>query len=244
MLMGNTKHCADRISILGLLTVSEGEKDGCLSALILRAYQFTGERREQPRGSSISASAWPHLSPIHGKQSLCVLAEAAQQLTAWTFGPGSPGGPHSTVLKHSWNCQHEAGLRSTDRAPFALSVCDKPRSHRPAAPLGICGALQELDTDQVSPGWVSSKHIEVLRSAARAHAPEDGAFPCCTCVCSLATGGGQLTPGEKITLKLTCLDWRAIKPVFIATVCYGANSDMAGEVQTVQTRMFSWIQLE
>lgn len=68
MLMEDTKHCADRISIRGLLTVRERERAGCPSALIPPASLYTywgglGEGAGQPPVSSISASAWPHLSP-------------------------------------------------------------------------------------------------------------------------------------------------------------------------------------
>lgn len=101
MLMADTKHCADRISIRGLLTVREREgwmpecsNPTCLSLHLL-------ERGwNQPPGRSISASAWPHLSPLNEKQ--CLHGKMKRHGSEECgITPDSSGRPHNTSVKHS-----------------------------------------------------------------------------------------------------------------------------------------------
>lgn len=111
MLMEDTKHCADRISIRGLLTVKEGEgwsqraliPPASLSTLGVGGGGFPwrgGCGGLGPMASSISASAWPHLGPLDERQrARGRMKEHGSEERG--IGPNSSGRPHSTSLKHS-----------------------------------------------------------------------------------------------------------------------------------------------
>ena len=159
MLMADTKHCADRISIRGLLTVREREgwmpecsNPTCFSLHLL-------ERGwNQPPGRSISASAWPHLSPLHERQVSPWQDEAARLRRvrdyAWLFGQTSQHFAETFIRlpawKHTDRGQHLIRAQSPvlELDPQLLlnqGECDKPSHivHQPPA-AGLCWDIVRL----------------------------------------------------------------------------------------------------
>lgn len=139
MLMEDTKHCADRISIRGLLTVREREKAGCPSALIPPASLYTGGK-EETKSSPQEVQylhLLDHISAPSMRSGVSVREVNQHGSRSAGLGQDSPGRPHSTSLKHSWGCQR--GGTETEASVWSMGRAPLPGLGPPAA---------------ASPGWV------------------------------------------------------------------------------------------
>lgn len=154
----------------------QGEKAGCPSALIPPALVYT-KGKMLPSGSSISASAWPDLSPFNEMSSLC---GKMKQYGSRSAGLGQALQADLTALH--WNIHEVASMESQRQKPASdpwaepsclsgTPSCSSPgwvwqvRSLSPSATdcgtlLGLWWALQVMATNQIPPGRISGSHAE------------------------------------------------------------------------------------
>lgn len=89
-----------------------------------------GRRRKQPPGSSISASAWPHLSPLDEKSCLC---GKVKQHGSRSAGLGQTLQADLTALR--WNIYEVTSMESQRQKPASDPWAEPPAwTGPPAAP--------------------------------------------------------------------------------------------------------------
>lgn len=134
MLMEDTKHCADRISIRGLLTVREREKAGCPSALIPPASFYTWEGGG---GGGFSGEVGGRAAPSKFNICICLttsqlLDEKRRSMARWRRVARRRAGLDSTLKADltalHWNIHKVTSMEAQRQRPASDPCAEPPAS--------------------------------------------------------------------------------------------------------------------